>query len=146
VRLGATHLAAPGFAPEPLPLCAQFPRLLWLGANSYLPVPARLTVCGLFKALSTNVRVPAAAPLTVGENFTLTLHFAPAAMLAPQVLLEIAKPALVAMLEKLSATVILFVTVTDLAELLLPTVTVPKLRLLADSVTGVLPVPERLTV
>jgi hypothetical protein len=65
-----------------------------------LPLPVRLTVCGLFTALSVNVRVPVAAPVAVGENVTPTVHVAPPAILAPQVLLATAKPALAATLEK----------------------------------------------
>ena len=52
------------------------------------PVPLRLTVCGLFAALSVKVRVPVAAPVAVGVNVTPTVQLAPAAMLAPQVLLR----------------------------------------------------------
>jgi hypothetical protein len=111
-----------------------------------LPVPLRLTVCGLPTALSVNLSVPVVAPVAVGANFTLTLHLEPAEMLDPQELLEIAKLALTAMLENVSDTFWLLVTVTDWDELVLPTDTVPKLRELAESVTGVLPVPERLTV
>jgi hypothetical protein len=66
-----------------------------------LPVPVRLTVCGLFTASSVNVSVPVAAAIAVGENVTPTTHVAPAAILAPQVLLATAKPALVTMPEKL---------------------------------------------
>jgi hypothetical protein len=62
----------------------------------------RFTLCGLFAAASVKVSVPVAAPVAVGENFTPTVQLAPAAMLVPQVLLEIAKPALVLMLAKLS--------------------------------------------
>lgn len=71
--------------------------------RSYLPVPVKLTLCGLFSALSVNVNVPEAAPVAVGLNVTPTEQLAPAAMLDPQVLVPIAKPALAAMLEKLSA-------------------------------------------
>jgi len=54
------------------------------------PVPPRLTVCGLPVALSVNVSVPVNAPVVVGENVTATWHFAPSAILDPQVLLAIA--------------------------------------------------------
>ena len=46
-----------------------------------LPVPESFTVCGLFGASSVNVSVPVVEPVAVGENVTLTVHFAPAAML-----------------------------------------------------------------
>jgi len=35
-----------------------------------LPVPLRLTFCGLFDALSVKVSVPLAAPVAVGVNVT----------------------------------------------------------------------------
>lgn len=71
---------------------------------------------------------------------------APAAMLAPQVLLDTEKPVLAAMLVKLRDVPIRFVSVTVLAELVLPTVTVPRFKLPEENVTGALPVPVRLTV
>jgi hypothetical protein len=68
-----------------------------------LPVPVRFTVCGLFPALSVNVRVPVAAPTTAGVNVTPTVQVAPAATLVPHVLLAMAKGEAVAMLLKLNA-------------------------------------------
>jgi hypothetical protein len=35
-----------------------------------LPLPLRLTFCGLFDALSVKVNVPLAAPVAVGVNVT----------------------------------------------------------------------------
>ena len=58
-----------------------------------IPLPVKLTVCGLFEAPSVNVRVPFIVPPTVGVNVTPTVQLAPAPRLEPQVLLEIAKPA-----------------------------------------------------
>ena len=51
----------------------------------------RLTVCGLFVALSLNVSVPAREPVVAGVNVTLIVQVAPAAILAPQVLVAIEK-------------------------------------------------------
>ena len=68
-----------------------------------LPVPLRVTTCE--PASSVNVRVPLAAPTVMGENVTPTVQLAPAAMPEPQVLLEIEKPGVAAMLEKFRATV-----------------------------------------
>jgi hypothetical protein len=99
------------------------------------PVPVRLTVCGLFEALSLNVSVPPREPVAVGKNFTLIVHVAPAAMLAPQVLVAIEKSPLVEMLENASAVFLRFVSVTDLAALTLPTATVPRLKVATESVT-----------
>ena len=110
------------------------------------PVPDKLTTCGLVTALSVNVSVPAAEPSDAGVNVTPTVQLAPAPMLAPQVLLAMAKFAVTAMLEKLSATLRRFVNVTVFAALVLPTATVPKLRLAGERETGALPVPARLTV
>jgi hypothetical protein len=111
-----------------------------------LPVPVRLTVCGLFRALSVNVSVPVTAPIAVGEKVTPTTQLAPAAILVPQVLLATAKPALVTMLEKLRATFTRLVSVTVLTALVPPTATVPKFKLLEERVTGALPVPVRVTI
>ena len=98
------------------------------------------------KASSVKVRVPVKFTLAVGVNVTPTLQLPPAATLDPQVLDAMAKPALTAMLEKFSCTLARFVTVTVLAVLVLPTAHVPKLRLVGDKLTGLVPFPERLTV
>ena len=92
---GLSHLAQTSVCARQAGIRAQ---------GRYLPVPVRLTVCGLFAAVSVNVSVPVAVPVAVGENVTPTVQLAPAATLVPQVLLETAKPALAAMLEKLSET------------------------------------------
>jgi hypothetical protein len=109
------------------------------------PVPLRLTVCGLFAALSVKVREPLRVPVVVGEKVTPTAQFAPAAMLVPQVLLAMAKSPVAAMLVKLRAMGISLVSVTDLALLVFPTTIVPKLRELLERVTGEMPVPVRET-
>ena len=93
-----------------------------------------------------NVNAPVTAPVAVGENVTPTEQLAPAAMLAPHVLLAIAKLALATMLANESGTLPRFVSVTDLIELVVPTVTYPKFKLLEENVTGALPVPLRFTV
>lgn len=116
------------------------------GELEVLPVPLRVTVWGLFPALSVKVRAPVAAPETVGVNVTPTVQVAPAATLVPQVLLEMPKGPLVAMPENVSDPLWLLVNVMDLAELVEPTAVVLKLRDEADSVTGALPVPLRLAV
>jgi hypothetical protein len=109
------------------------------------PAPLRATVCGLFAAASVNVSEPLRVPVVVGAKSTPTEQVAPAAMLAPQVLLAMAKSPLVAMLVKLRVIGSAFVSVTDLAALVLPTATVPKLSELLERVTGAVPVPERET-
>ena len=110
------------------------------------PVPVRLTVWGLFSALSVNVSVPESAPVAAGENVIPTVHVAPAAMLVPQVLLVTAKSPLARTLVKLRATFSWLVNVTVLTALALPTTIVPKLNVLVDNVTGTEPVPVNATV
>lgn len=41
---------------------------------SHLPVPLRLTLCGLFGAESMNCKVSDLAPWLCGLNFTPTVH------------------------------------------------------------------------
>jgi len=50
------------------------------------PVPLSDTVCGLFVALSVNVRLPVLVPLTVGSKKTPMVQFVPGATLLPQAL------------------------------------------------------------
>ena len=50
-----------------------------------VPVPVKLTVCGLVAELSNVVRVPAASPVVVGENVTDRLQLLPPARVVPQV-------------------------------------------------------------
>lgn len=93
--------------------------------------------------------MPVAAPLAVGLNVTPTEQLAPAPMPVPHVLLAIAKTPVIPMLVKLRDTLWWLVTVTVVAAVVVPVVTVPKLRVLAERVTGELvvpPVPLRLTV
>lgn len=56
------------------------------------PVPDRLTVCGLFVALSVMVRVPVRVPTTVGVNVVFIVHLLPAATELPQVLVWAKSP------------------------------------------------------
>ncbi len=115
------------------------------GVLEVLPVPLRVTVWGLFPALSVKVRDPLAAPDAVGVNVTPTVQVAPPATLVPQVLLEMPNGPLVTMPEKVSSVLWLLVRVTDFAELVDPTAVVLKLSDEVDSVTGAVPVPVRLT-
>ena len=103
-------------------------------------VPLKLTVCGLLLALSVTVRVPVTVPALAEVNVTLTVQLAPAARLAPQVLVW-AKLALgeAAMLEMLSEAVPELVTVTVCAALVTPT-GVEKVRLEGERATAGVPV------
>jgi len=56
------------------------------------PVPVRFTVCGLPAALSAIVIVPVQVPPAEGVKVTVTVQFAPAATLAPQVLVWAKSP------------------------------------------------------
>jgi hypothetical protein len=109
-------------------------------------VPARLTVCGLFAALSLIVNVPAPAPRTVGEKVTPMAHVPPAATLAPQVLVATEKAPAAATLVKFSGTLPRFVTVTVDTALVLPTAVLGRFRVLVETVTGTMPVPVKLAV
>ena len=51
-----------------------------------VPVPLRLTVCGLLPALSVMLRVPVREPLAVGLKLTLIVQDALTATEAPHVL------------------------------------------------------------
>ena len=92
-------------------------KLLVETVTGALPVPLRFTTCGLVTALSVNVKLPVTAPISVGENVTPTVQLAPAPMPDPHVLVAIAKPALAAMLVKLSASFPRLVTVKVLGAL-----------------------------
>jgi hypothetical protein len=108
------------------------------------PVPLRFTVCGLVSAESANVSMPVTDPSATGVNVTLTVHVPPSATLVSQVVAEIANGPLNVTLLRLSATFNRFVNVTVLAALVSFTAMFPKLRLVEDKLTGLLPLPERL--
>jgi hypothetical protein len=113
-----------------------------------LPVPLRLTACGLLIALSAKVSVPVTAPSVAGAKVTPTVQVAPAAMPVPQVLLAMANgpPLTTEMPVNVSTVLRRFVSVTVFAALVLPSASDPKLKLVAEKVTGALPFPDRLTV
>src|SRR5271169_3413011 len=97
------------------------------GAFAAVPVPVKLTVCGLPLALSVMVIVPGCEPVVVGVNVTLMVQFAPAATEAPQVLVCVYF-ALAAMLVMVSAAVPGLVSVTVCAALGVLTVWLPNAR------------------
>ena len=112
------------------------------------PLPVNGTVCGLPPALSVIVSVPARAPSAVGANVTLMMQFAPAAKLAPQGLLEIAKSPEAAIEVIVNALAPVFVRVTVFAALVVVSICPPKARLVgANPTPGAVadPVPLRLT-
>jgi len=111
-----------------------------------VPVPVKLTVCGLLIAVSAKLSVPVDATSAVGENVTPTVQLAPAARLALQVLLAMANGAVAPMPVNVSAVLSRLVTVTVVAALVFPAASEPKLRLEEESVTGELPLPVTATV
>src|SRR5882672_691045 len=110
----------------------------------HCPVPPSLTVCGLVLALSTIDSIAGSVPVVVGAKVTLIVHLAAGARLVPQLLVWKywfeCRPA-IAMFVMLSAVFRLFVTLTGLAMLFVPTGTTPKARLRGVTVTGSCPVP-----
>lgn len=91
-----------------------------------VPVPLKLAVCGLPLALSVSVRLPERLPVAVGVNVRLITQLPPLAAtgaLALQVvpLTATTKSPVAAMLVKVRDAVPLFVTVTALAALVVPT-------------------------
>ena len=90
-----------------------------------VPVPLKLTTCGLPLALSVSVRLPERPPVAVGVKVTLItqLPLAATGVLVLQVvpLAATAKSPVAAMLVKLKDAVPLLVTVTALAALVVPT-------------------------
>lgn len=97
-----------------------------------------LTRCGLPVALSTILTVAVRAPTADGVNFTLILQLAPAAKLAPQVVvrtkLVLCVPVIV-ILVIVSVAVPLLVNVTTFAALVVPTVCAPKASDVGDKLT-----------
>src|SRR6266852_6532832 len=65
---------------------------LTAGALEAVPVPVRLTICGLSLALSLMVMLPVRVPAAVGVKVTLMLQLPPAATALPQVLLWRSSP------------------------------------------------------
>jgi len=93
-------------------------------AAGAVPVPVRLTACGLPLALSAIVRVPLRAPLALGANVTLIAQLAPAPSDVPQLLVCAKSPAFVPLITMLpieSAAPPVFESVTPLAALVVPT-------------------------
>lgn len=126
------------------------------GSNHYYwPVPLSVTLCGLFAALSENLRVELRPFLLVGVNVTLTVHDVPWANPAPpigHVLAWMAKspefPPAMVMLEKISAEPPELVTVTICGALVVPTLCAGNVNDAGDSVTAgpAIPVPVSDTV
>jgi len=89
-------------------------------SNAHLPVPLKLTTCGLFAALSWRVSVPLRVPVAVGLKVTLMPHVACAAKLVPQVLVSAKSPA-TAIPAIVTAVPPVLVTLKVFGELVVPT-------------------------
>ena len=86
-----------------------------------IPVPDRLTGCGLSPALSVVLTDPCTGPAAVGANFTLIVQVPPGGTSAAQVFVCVKTPGVVATDTPVSAAVPTFVNVTLCAALVLPT-------------------------
>jgi hypothetical protein len=85
-----------------------------------VPLPLRLTICGLLVALSWSGKLPVRLPAAVGLKVTLIVHEPRAARLTPQVLV-CAKSPVTGIPEKLTAAPPSLVTVKILARLVVRT-------------------------
>src|SRR6516162_3421870 len=108
-------------------------RLFGLSCTPTVPVPLRLTVCGLPGALSLTDNVPVRLPCCLGANVTAIVQLARMAKLEPQVLVCPKSP-VVAMLAIASIAVPLLVNVTDCAGLVVFTSCVPNAMLAGERV------------
>ena len=89
--------------------CLRSPVNKAVRTSDYLPVPDRLTVCGLPGASSVNDSVPVRSPFCVGVKLTFTMQLLPAANVLPQAFFggtaKSAKSPVVAMFAMLSVAV-----------------------------------------
>jgi len=92
-----------------------------LQSSLYLPVPFRLEVCGLPKALSDICNEPVNAPVAAGLKTMLILQLPLAARLVVQVVVETLKSPVVEIATPVSATLCLLASVKTLAALVVPT-------------------------
>lgn len=105
------------------------------------PVPDKLTVCGLPPPLSATLTEAVSVPSARGVKVTVIVQVPPIGTLEPQVLLSLKSlafaPVMLMPVMESAFLVLLFVRVVVCAALLLPTETVPKLRLEGESETTV---------
>ena len=90
---------------------------------------------------------PVRVPVTVGVNVTLTVQFAPAPSVLPQVVLDCAKSPVGAPTASVVDPVPEFVTVKDMGALVVSTVCDGNVKVVGAGITmTVVPVPDRVTV
>lgn len=144
---------APGTSRNSVPARFEIVYLPFAGGVTVEPpIPERFSVCGLPGALSATLRLAVRAPVALGLKITLMVHvpFGASAVLLVQVppLAMLKSDRLLPVTEmplRVTVELPVLVAVADIAELALPTVTVPKLRP-AEGVRlkpGCVPVPVR---
>ena len=120
-----------------------------LRITSCVPVPERLTVCGLPPALSEVLREAVSFPAMEGVNVTAIVQLAPAASELPHVVFSAKSPALVPVMVRLVMLKLALpglLRVTDCAELVTSIGWVPKATLVGERLAaGPVPVPLRLS-
>src|SRR5579884_132381 len=100
---------------------SKFGERLTAGCNC-VPMPIRLTLCGLSAALSGMVRIPVLVPVAVGVKWMLIVQLPPGASDGPQDPRPAsAKSPLTVSSVKVSGAPPALVTVTNCAELVVPT-------------------------
>jgi hypothetical protein len=109
------------------------------------PFPASAVVCGLLFAPSVTVKVPVREPVAPGVKVTFTVQLAPAFSDVPQ-LFVCPKSPVTAIGDKLRLVGKLFLSVTALAVLVMPTAWFPNERLAGETVACSTPVPVNETV
>jgi hypothetical protein len=97
-------------------------------------------------ALSVTPSVPLAGPIVVGENVTLIVQLVLLASVVVQVEPDTEKGPTVEMEMPVNVVGRLFLSVTFLATLVVPTLTLPNARLVGVTVAWATPVPETGTV
>lgn len=136
--------------PEPVVPTTTLPKASVVGKTlnwptAVVPVPDSAIVSDGLEALDVTVTVPVAAPAEVGLNFTLKLVLCPAPRVTGVVTpLKVNAVPVIETCEIVTLVPPEFVTVSDSDELL-PSVTLPKLRLVGLEVRspGETPVPDK---
>lgn len=120
-----------------------------VGVVAAVPVPERATDAGELVPLLATTSVPVDAVAAVGLNSTETVQLAAAARLVPQVEADLRNGAETVSEVSVTAPVPVFLTVTTRAEVVVPTLTVPKASEVGArdrvSVEAAFPVPVKAT-
>src|SRR5580704_9038262 len=94
------------------------------GPDAGVPMPVRLTDCGLFPALSVTVIAPLRVPVAVGVNVTLIVQEPPTATMLPQLFVWLKSP-VATILEILRDALPVLFSVSAWAALVVPTAVPP---------------------